>query len=154
MAMERTGWKLMSVLLVLVLGLGSDAAVVLGQTATEGAGAQISPPKTPLGATEFAFGRGYDRAGKAPVDTGTVFPADVGQVFCYTRIVGAAEATEVVHAWYHEGETKAKVSLPVNSASWRTYSSKLILPAWTGRWEVKILDSDGAILASRSFTVQ
>jgi hypothetical protein len=91
---------------------------------------------------------------KAPVDTGSVFAADVGKVFCYTRVVGCADTTQVVHAWYHEGQNMAKVPLNVRSASWRTFSSKNIMPAWTGRWEVKVLDGNGAVLAARAFEIR
>ncbi|MCP4572388.1 MAG: DUF2914 domain-containing protein [bacterium] len=71
-----------------------------------------------------------------------------------TRVWGLAGDTSVTHAWYHEGETKARVDLPVFGGHWRTWSSKLILPAWTGAWEVKVLDADGSVLASASFEIR
>ena len=62
------------------------------------------------------------------------FEPDVGQVICFTRIVGATVPTQIIHAWYYEGETMAKVPLDVDSTDWRTYSSKNILPSWKGRY--------------------
>ena len=60
----------------------------------------------------------------------------------------------MTHAWYHEGETRARVDLPVGSLSWRTWSSKRILPSWTGRWEVKVLDAEGTVLGAAAFEIR
>lgn len=106
-----------------------------------------------LQVAQLVLAHGYDPIARAPVDSASAFVAEVGKVYCFTRIIGAPGATQITHAWYHEGETKAKVKLAVGSANWRTYSYKTILPSWTGRWEVKILDASGAVLATRSFTV-
>ena len=91
-----------------------------------------------------------DRAPVAAVDT---VDAAIGQVYCWTRI-GSASGQSVVHAWIHGGTTRARVELAIGSDDWRTYSSKLILPAWTGEWEVKVLTQDGAVLASIPFYVR
>jgi len=61
---------------------------------------------------------------REPVDAGTEFEATVGKLFCYTKIVGAQMPIEITHVWYH-GETEmARVNLPVEAASWRTWSTK------------------------------
>jgi hypothetical protein len=115
-----------------------------------------APPATGQGlrVTTFVLGQNYDPMAKAVLDTGSVFDHDVGKVYCFTRVVGCPDSTEIVHAWYHEGQNMAKVNLPVKSASWRTYSSKNIMPSWTGHWEVKVLDGNGAVLASRAFEIR
>jgi len=59
----------------------------------------------------------------------------------------------VTHVWYHEGKTMSRIDLKVGSADWRTWSSKRILPAWRGRWEVKVLDDEGMVLSSARFVV-
>jgi len=115
-----------------------------------------SPPETPaapLDVVEMVVAAGFDREHRLPQEAGESFPADTERLWCYTRVRGADTPVEVVHAWYHEGETRARVVLPVRSPDWRTWSSKRLLPAWTGRWEVKVLDPDGLVLASRSFTI-
>ncbi|MBC8423447.1 DUF2914 domain-containing protein [bacterium] len=106
-----------------------------------------------LDVVEMVVAAGFDRENRLPQAAGEVFPGDTERLWCYTRVRGAATPIEVVHAWYHEGETRARVVLPVRSADWRTWSSKRLLPAWTGRWEVKVLDPDGLVLASRTFTI-
>jgi hypothetical protein len=138
-------------LLVCVLSLPDTS---LGQLEEPKEAPGEGPEVKALRITEIATARGYDRAEKAPVDTASVFPADVGRVICYSRIVGAPSPMQITHVWYHEGKTMAKVQLPVGSANWRTYSSKKIWPAWIGSWEVKILDQNGVELATKVFTIE
>jgi hypothetical protein len=107
-----------------------------------------------LSVTEMAFGTGYDYENRGLIDEGSTFPAGVEVVWCRTRIEGAATATTVTHVWYRDGKTMARVELAIGSPNYRTVSSKKLLPEWTGRWEVKVLDSAGTVLRSESFTVE
>lgn len=91
---------------------------------------------------------------RAPVDNVEVYPAQTGKLYFFTRIVGAAEDTGVEHVWMYEGKEMARVPLSVRSASWRTFSSKKIVPEWKGSWQVQVVDSAGAILASVPFRVE
>ncbi len=107
-----------------------------------------------LSAAAMVFSHDYDPARRAPVDTISTFASDVGRVVCFTRVLGAAEPTHVTHVWYHEGRTMAKVELKIGSPDYRTYSSKNILPAWTGQWEVKVLDAAGTVVEAATFRVE
>ena len=89
---------------------------------------------------------------RQPVEPGDRFPSDVGSLSCFTRVIHG-KGMNVVHAWIHEGHTRARVELEVGSDSWRTWSTKRILPSWTGSWEVKIMTPDGIVLESVSFTI-
>jgi hypothetical protein len=48
----------------------------------------------------------------------------------------------------------ARVSLRVAGPNWRTWSSKTILPEWTGEWRVDVVGPDGTVLRSVDFTVR
>lgn len=91
---------------------------------------------------------------REPVGPGDSFEPGVGQLACYTVIEGAADETVIYHVWRHGDELKAKVQLPVRSASWRTWSTKRILPSWTGDWTVTIEDEQGGVLETLSFSIQ
>jgi len=106
-----------------------------------------------LSVVEIVVAAGFDREARTPTDVADSFPAGTDRLWCYTRVMGAQQPLDIVHAWYHEGETRARVSLPVRSADWRTWSRKGLLPGWTGQWVVKVLDPDGLVLATRSFTI-
>lgn len=107
---------------------------------------------------QMAFGADVDREARTLIDprdefAASEFSADAGQVYCLTRVMNLDHAATVTHAWYHDGKTMARVELNVGSSDWRTWSSKRILPAWTGDWEVKVLDVNGVVLASAGFVV-
>jgi hypothetical protein len=91
---------------------------------------------------------------REPVGEASSFPADVERVFLFTHIVGAQEETAVYHVWSHGPTERAKVLLPVRSNSWRTWSSKRILPSWTGPWTVEVQDELGNVLESVSFVIE
>ncbi|MDJ0783708.1 MAG: DUF2914 domain-containing protein [Desulfosarcinaceae bacterium] len=91
---------------------------------------------------------------RTPVGTGDVFSPEVPELFCFTRIVGAATPTEVTHNWYYKGNLMSSVVLPVGSASWRTWSKKRMAPDMTGEWMVEILDEAGVPLESIIFFLQ
>ena len=91
---------------------------------------------------------------RMPVGSGDVIPAGTERVFCFTRIDGAQGETEITHNWYYKGALKASVVLPVRTSEWRTWSSKTLLPEWTGDWMVEVLSKDGTPLEGLIFFVQ
>ena len=90
---------------------------------------------------------------REPVGADTTFTADVGTVYFYTVFEGDFGETQVEHVWTHEGEEIARVPLTVQGPRWRTWSSKEILPEWTGSWTVTVVDAQGNEHASARFTV-
>lgn len=88
-----------------------------------------------------------------PVNTGVRFPATVGKLYCFSRISNIEAATRVQHVWYFSNTERARVDLAVNPPSWRTYSSKRIIPGEIGRWRIDILDSDGNVLKTLGFDI-
>ena len=113
---------------------------------------------TPAPEAQLVFGTDLDRATRSLVGRGTEFAAEgfsaeAGQVYCLSHLANMVAPTTVTHVWYYEGKTMARVELTVGGASWRTWSSKRILPEWTGNWEVKLLDADGMVLATSGFKI-
>jgi len=92
-------------------------------------------------------------AERMPVGEADTFSADVEQLWGWTRILGATDTIVVRHVWLRDGEEMASVELPVRSKSWRTWSSKKILPEWTGAWEMRVTTADGTVIGSKKFTV-
>lgn len=90
---------------------------------------------------------------REPVNAGTQFPATVGKLFFFNKLVGAEAPTQVTHVWYYGDVERARVELSVGASSWRTYSSKLIQTAEVGSWKVEILDANGNILDTVNFEV-
>lgn len=89
---------------------------------------------------------------RQPVEPGTTFPADVGKIYCWSKIKDGQD-TAIKHIYYCDNQEKASIELQVRSPMFRTYSTKTILPAWTGQWRVDIVDSQGKLLKSLDFTI-
>jgi hypothetical protein len=91
---------------------------------------------------------------RAPVGSGDVIAKESAQVYCFSRVVGAPADTQITHNWYYKGTLKSSVKLPVRSNNWRTWSSKTMMPEWTGEWMVEILSDEGVPLESIIFFIQ
>lgn len=107
--------------------------------------------QTELTVSESAISR--DVVDRVPVDADTTFPADVGRLYYWTRIDGAEGDTTVHHVWFHGDEERADLELRVGASSWRTWSTKTIMPEWTGDWRVEVRDAEGNVLETIRFTV-
>ncbi|MFH1410646.1 MAG: DUF2914 domain-containing protein [Patescibacteria group bacterium] len=94
-----------------------------------------------------------DVVDRTPVDAGNSFRASAGKLYCFTRITGAQELTRITHAWYFGKTQWAWVPLEVGSASWRTWSSKVIQPHQVGSWHVDVLGPDGDLLWTLEFEI-
>ena len=90
---------------------------------------------------------------REPVGIDTTFAPAVGTVYFSTVVEGDFGEAEVHHVWLREGEEIARVPLTVRGPRWRTWSSKTILPEWTGRWTVKVVGPGGTEHASVDFTI-
>lgn len=87
---------------------------------------------------------------KEPVSELDVIPSDTAKVYFFTELRGL-EGHTVTHRWEYSGETMAEVSFNIGADRWRTWSSKNMLPGWSGVWEVSVLDEGGNIMMQKSF---
>jgi len=105
-----------------------------------------------LSVVRHAFARGVEA--REPVGEAQVFPADVGRLFFFTQLSGVEGAGEVRHVWIYDGREVASVTLPAQGPTWRTWSSKTILPEYRGDWAVEVRDASGAVLATGTCRVE
>jgi hypothetical protein len=94
-----------------------------------------------------------DVVDREAVDVGTRFPNSVQRLYCYTKIVGADQPTEIVHVWNYGDVERARITLSVKSSNWRTFSSKAIQAHEIGAWRVDVLDTAGNLLKTINFEV-
>ncbi len=74
------------------------------------------------------------------------------RLMLYTELRGLAGQT-VSHRWLRNGQTVAVISFKVEGDRWRVHSTKRVTPDMAGAWQVLVVDSRGATLASQSFAV-
>jgi len=91
---------------------------------------------------------------RAPSGADSAFASTVENVYCFVRVVGAVDTTSITHVWYYNDREMGRVELAVKSPSWRTWSSKTILPEWQGTWRVDVLGPTGDVLTSGTFAVK
>ena len=100
---------------------------------------------------EIFLGSGVENREAIGVDT--IFSADAGKIYCWTKITGATTETQISHNWYYQDEEVIKIEMPVKSSSYRCWSIKTIYPEMTGSWKVEIEDAEGEIIGAISFVV-
>lgn len=91
---------------------------------------------------------------RMPVGSDSTFVASVGRVYCWTRVAGAEGEVAIHHVWFHGDQEMADTELRIGGSPWRTWSSKAIVPEWTGAWRVEVRDSAGNVIETIRFTVQ
>ena len=91
---------------------------------------------------------------RQPVGADSVFNADIGRLYCFTKLTSQTDTAEISHVWFFGDTQMAKVDLPVRAKDWRTWSSKRILLEWVGDWKVEIQDSEGNVLYEVFFVVK
>ena len=87
-----------------------------------------------------------DVVDREPIGAGEIFPNDIQTLYCFTRVTGAPDDTEIIHNWYFNKQLVSSVNLSVRSTNWRTFSSKSISTEQTGNWRVEILTEEGNLL--------
>ena len=71
----------------------------------------------------------------------------------FTELNGMSGET-VTHQWMFDDKVMFEKSFEVSGDRWRIWTSKTLLPDWTGTWTVKVLNEDGSILERKSFEYQ
>jgi hypothetical protein len=95
-----------------------------------------------------------DVVDRTPLGLGSVFTVSAGKLYCFTKVTGAQENTKITHNWFRNGKLKASITLPVKSASWRTWSEKKITPGDNGDWMVEVLSETGKPIESLLFFIE
>ncbi|MBI5234607.1 MAG: DUF2914 domain-containing protein [Deltaproteobacteria bacterium] len=88
-----------------------------------------------------------------PVGVAEGFPADVGRVYCYSKIVGAQTDDVITHVWLYNERVVANIPLEIKADVYRTYSYKTIPSEWKGVWRVEIRKGE-TILKTVGFTIE
>ena len=87
------------------------------------------------------------------MDVSNRFSNSTPRLYCFTKVVGASQPTEIVHVWSYNNVERARISLAIKTASWRTYSSKAIQAHEIGPWRLDVLDTSGNLLETINFEI-
>jgi len=71
----------------------------------------------------------------------------------FTELQDMAGQT-VTHQWTYQDNVMFEKTFEIKADRWRVWTSKTLIPAWSGTWTVNVLDNDRTLLASKSFEFQ
>ena len=57
----------------------------------------------------------------------------------------------ITHQWTHNDKVMFEKTFEVRGERWRVWTSKTLIPSWTGTWTVNVLDNERVLLTSKSF---
>ena len=60
----------------------------------------------------------------------------------------------ITHQWTYSDKVMFEKTFEVKGPRWRVWTSKTLIPSWTGTWTVNVLDDDRSVLTSKSFDYQ
>lgn len=86
---------------------------------------------------------------REPVDVIDQVGSGVGKVYFYTELNQLAGET-ITHRWVYADEVMAEVTFTVGADRWRVWSSKNMVPGWSGTWRVDVVNQAGEVLRSQS----
>ncbi len=87
---------------------------------------------------------------REPVDNLTDATTSTAKVYYFTEL-SDMEGQTVTHRWEHNGEIMAEIPFQVSGPRWRVFSSKNLMPDWTGEWKVSVVDASGNTLRADTF---
>ncbi|MEM9491041.1 MAG: DUF2914 domain-containing protein, partial [Myxococcota bacterium] len=86
-------------------------------------------------------------ADREPADPGEAYPANVGKLYCWSKIKNTDGETSVKHVWRLGDKVMGERELQIGkSARWRTWTTQRINPKATGQWSCEVVDSAGESL--------
>jgi len=91
---------------------------------------------------------------RQPVGVDSTFSKDVGKLYCFTNVVGAKDTCNISQRWYYQNEEMANIKLAIKAKTWRTWSSKKIVPFAKGKWHVDVVSENGTVLATKKFKIE
>ncbi len=109
-------------------------------------------PSADAGVTSAIITTGITSSARPETSNLSVVDRSVGSITFYTEIVGFQGQT-VSHRWYYRGDEIASITLTISAAKSLNWSRSSIDVDQLGRWEARVVDRSGNILASRTFDV-
>lgn len=87
---------------------------------------------------------------RAPINDVDILSAVDSKIYFFSELLGLNGQT-VTHRWVFDGQVMAEIPFDVGSNRWRVWSSKTLVPAWSGRWIVEVVTAEGEVLAQKNF---
>ena len=90
---------------------------------------------------------------REPVDRLDRVTGQHDELVYFTELRGMSGQT-AKHRWEHNGKIMAEVEFDIKGPRWRVWSSKKLLPEWTGAWTISVINDAGEVIAQQGFTYE
>jgi hypothetical protein len=87
---------------------------------------------------------------REPVDKIKTLDNSHRQIYYFTELRDMSGQT-ATHRWEYNGKVMAEVKFNVGGPRWRVWSTKTLVPGWTGEWKVSVLNGAGEVISEDAF---
>lgn len=91
---------------------------------------------------------------REPVSMIDSLDSSVGNSISFFTEISDMAGQTVTHQWTHQDKIMFEKTFEVKADRWRIWTSKTLIPDWTGTWTVNVLDNERVLLASKNFEYQ
>jgi uncharacterized cupredoxin-like copper-binding protein len=91
---------------------------------------------------------------REPVSMIDSLDSSVGNSISFFTEISDMAGQTVTHQWMHQDKIMFEKTFEVKAERWRIWTSKTLIPDWTGTWTVNVLDNERVLLASKTFEYQ
>jgi len=129
----------------------SDAAVIEATPTAEPA-AQVMKEQSGFSrgsVVRSAFTRTIDE--REPTENLENLTNENGQVKFFTELRDMSGQT-AIHRWEYDGKVVAEIEFNVKGPRWRVWSSKSLIPQWTGDWKVSVVNGAGEVISEKNLS--
>jgi hypothetical protein len=95
---------------------------------------------------------GTSVADKALAGAAESFPASVGRLACFARVMNATDS-EIEFVWYKGDAEQGRVKQSVKGSPWRTWSTKTLPANAAGEWRCDVVQGE-KVLQSVKFRIE
>ena len=96
-----------------------------------------------------AFTRTIDE--REPTENLQNLTNESAQVKFFTELRDMSGQT-AIHRWEYDGKVVAEVEFNVKGPRWRVWSSKSLVPQWTGDWKVSVINGAGEVISEKNLS--
>lgn len=96
-----------------------------------------------------AFTRDVDQ--REPTENLQNLTNENGQVKFFTELRDMS-GQKAIHRWEYDGKIVAEVEFNVKGPRWRVWSSKSLVPEWTGDWKVSVINGAGEVISEKNLS--
>ncbi|VAW98982.1 hypothetical protein MNBD_GAMMA22-1389 [hydrothermal vent metagenome] len=86
-----------------------------------------------------------------PTDKIDKLQSSYNSVYYFTELQDMSGQT-AIHRWEYNGNVMAETKFTVSGPRWRVWSSKNLLPSWTGEWKVSVINGVGDVISEDVFS--